>query len=128
MQRLILVLAALATLVLAGACAGAAASDAPTVTAGPQMTISVNNSMQFTPSSFAVQAGQPVELTLDNVGDGMAHDFTLTEGVAQPVKIEASGGQQAKATFTIDKPGTYTFTCSQPMHGLAGMKGTIVAR
>jgi plastocyanin len=43
------------------------------------------------------------------------------------VKIEATAGQQSAATFTIDKPGTYTFTCAQPMHGLAGMKGTILA-
>jgi plastocyanin len=121
------VLAALATLVLAGACTGASASDPPAVAAGPHMTIHVDQSMQFTPTSFAVQAGQPIELTLDNVGT-MTHDFTLSEGVAQPVKIEVAGGEQATATFTIDKPGTYTFTCAQPLHSLAGMKGTIVAR
>jgi len=87
----------------------------------------VDNTMQFATATLEVQAGQPLELTVENVG-GMAHDFSLSEGVAQPVRIEAAGGQTAGATFTIDKPGTYTFVCSQPAHALAGMRGTIIAR
>lgn len=90
-------------------------------------TVHVENGMQFSPGSIAVQAGQLVELTLDNVG-GMTHDFTLTEGVAEPVKLVAEGGQQGKATFTIARPGTYAFTCDQAGHAMAGMRGTIVAR
>ena len=83
--------------------------------------------MQFGTPTLEVQAGQPLELTVENVGD-MPHDFSLSEGVAQPVKIEAKGGESATGTFTIDKPGTYTFVCTQPAHALLGMRGTIVAR
>jgi uncharacterized cupredoxin-like copper-binding protein len=51
----------------------------------------------------------------------------LSDGVGQPVKIVAKGGQSATSTFTVDKPGTYNFTCSQFGHAGAGMKGSITA-
>jgi uncharacterized cupredoxin-like copper-binding protein len=87
----------------------------------------VDNSMQFATPSLAVQAGQPVQLTLENTGD-MPHDFTLSDGVTQPVKIEAAGGQTASGSFIIAQPGTYSFVCSQPGHALMGMRGTITVR
>ena len=74
-----------------------------------------------------MRAGQPVELTLRNGGSTL-HDFALTEGVSGPVKIEAQGGQAANGTFSIDKPGTYTFVCSVPGHAAGGMRGTIIVR
>ena len=70
--------------------------------------------------------GQPVQLTLRNTGVAQ-HDFTLTDGVAQPVKITAAGGQTASGTFTIESPGTYTFECSMPGHAAAGMQGSLTA-
>jgi plastocyanin len=113
-------------LLLATACSSPTPSQPP-VSVGKQFTMRVDNTMQFATPTLEVQAGQPLELTVENVG-GMAHDFSLSEGVAQPVTIEAAGGQTASATVTIDKPGTYTFVCSQPAHALAGMRGTIIAR
>ena len=92
-----------------------------------QVTVTVGSAMQFAPSSLVVRAGQPVELTLRN-GGGIPHDFTLAEGASGPVKIEAQGGQTARGTFTIDRPGTYAFVCSVPGHAAAGMRGTITAQ
>lgn len=117
------------------ACSGAAARTptSATTTAGSaaveaqSVTLTVGNGMSFDPSSFAVPAGQPVQLTLENEGQ-MPHDFTLAEGVNQPVKITAAGGQTATGTFTISKPGTYSFECSMPGHAGAGMRGTITAQ
>ena len=83
--------------------------------------------MQFANTVLDVNVGEPVELTLENAGS-MTHDFSLSDGVAQPVKIEAAGDQTAHGTFTIERPGTYEFVCSQPGHALAGMRGTIVAQ
>ena len=122
----------LVSLLVTTACGGAAASgstpgaDAGTpVPAGPdgaqQVTLTVGNSMSFDPSTITVRAGQPIELTLRNTGQ-LPHDFTLSDGVAQPVKISASG------TFILATPGTYTFECSMPGHALAGMRGTITAQ
>jgi nitrite reductase (NO-forming) len=82
--------------------------------------------MSFDPATITVHAGQPVQLTLRNTG-GTPHDFTLTDGVAQPVKITAGGGQTASGTFTVDSPGTYTFQCSMPGHAAAGMQGRLTA-
>jgi nitrite reductase (NO-forming) len=108
-------------------------SSGPTITPAPAaaaptgaqlVTLTVGNGMSFDPSSITVRAGQPVQLTLQNKGQ-MPHDFTLADGVAQPVKITAMGGQTASETFSIDKPGTYTFECSMPGHAVVGMRGTI---
>jgi plastocyanin len=123
MLRLVI---AVGALLLATACSAPTAAESP-VAAGTQFTVRVDNSMQFSPAALAVQAGQPLELTLENVGD-MTHDLSLSDGIGQPVKIEAAGGHSATARVIFQQPGTYTFTCSQPAHALAGMKGTAVVR
>jgi uncharacterized cupredoxin-like copper-binding protein len=82
--------------------------------------------MQFEPNVITVKAGQPIELTLQNDGSS-DHDFALSDGVAQPVKIVVKGGQSGTSTFTLDTPGTYAFTCAQFGHTAAGMQGTITA-
>lgn len=144
MRPLLLSLAVAAALTSTVACSGgttgrADAARPPAQAAGPaqpattapdgtqQITIRTGNSMQFTPASFVVRAGEPVELTLRNDGQ-MVHDFALTEGVAQPVKIEARARQTARGTFTIAEPGTYRFICSVGGHAAAGMTGTITVQ
>jgi nitrite reductase (NO-forming) len=115
-------------LLLSSACsASGASSQSPTAVAGAQqVTVTVGNSMNFDPATITVHARQPVQLMLRNTG-AMQHDFTLTDGVAQPVKITAGAGQTASGTFTIDSPGTYTFECSMPGHAAAGMQGSLRA-
>jgi uncharacterized cupredoxin-like copper-binding protein len=92
-----------------------------------QVTINVGDVMKFDPAAISVRAGQPLELTLRNSGQ-MPHDFTLNDGVAQPIKLTVNGGETATGTFTLDKPGTYSFDCSMPGHAMAGMRGTIAAQ
>ena len=82
------------------------------------------DTLQFDPPTLSAKAGQPIQVTLDNSGQ-LVHDFSVTEGVSQPVKSTAQPGQKAVSTFTIDKPGTYTYFCGQPGHEEAGMKGTL---
>ncbi len=125
-------------LALTTACSGTAAAHSSSdrspaaqrsvsATGAQPVTLKVGNSMSFEPSSIVVRAGQPVELTLSDDGV-LPHDFTLSEGVPEPVKIGVAGGQTAQATFTLDRPGTYAFICSVPGHAMAGMRGTITAR
>ena len=109
---------------LATACSGAANSPQP-VKVQDDVTVQVDNTMHFAVESLSVEAGQPVTVTLQNVGES-THDFTLTNGVATPVKIEATAGQSSRGTFVINTPGTYEFVCSQPAHALLGMRGSIV--
>ena len=123
----VLVLGVFATVACTSGGTSASNSSAPPAAAADgtqQVTITVGNTMSFEPATISLQAGQPVNLTLRNTGQ-VQHDFTLSDGVAQPVKISASGGQTASGTFTIDQPGTYTFVCSMPGHAQAGMKGTL---
>jgi uncharacterized cupredoxin-like copper-binding protein len=118
-----------ALLPLLVACAPASTSS-PATTSGAasataqQFTVTAMDTMKFDPPTLSARAGQPIQVTLKNSGQ-LAHDFDITDGVAQPVKITAAPGQTASATFTIDKPGSYTYVCSQPGHQEAGMKGTL---
>jgi uncharacterized cupredoxin-like copper-binding protein len=89
-----------------------------------EVTIASSDAMRFTPSALTVEAGRPVRLTLRNEGQ-IDHDFTLSQGVPRPIKVEAKPGQSASVTFTIARPGTYQFICSKPGHAAAGMRGTI---
>jgi plastocyanin len=125
-MRVLFALGLVSAALVGTACSGPTSSEPP-VPAHGQFTMRVDNTMKFGTPAISVEAGQPVELTLENVG-GMPHDFTLSDGVAQPVKIEAAGGQTAQGSFAIDKPGTYQFVCSQPAHAMAGMRGTIVVQ
>ena len=101
-------------------------AEASTSNGAQDVTVTVGNTMSFDPPSITVLAGQPVRLTLRNNGL-MPHDLTMNYGVAQPVKLTASGGQSASGTFTIEKPGIYFFECSMPGHSAAGMRGTLTA-
>lgn len=105
---------------------GVATAVSTAVVGAQQVTIVARDAMRFEPASITATAGQPVQLTLRNEGHA-PHDFSLSDGVTRPVKIKADGGKTASATFTIDRPGTYTFICSVPGHEAAGMTGTLVA-
>ena len=127
----------LSGLVLATACASPGrsgalgqgpAAQASTAPDGTQaITVRVGDGVSFEPSAIVVKAGAPVQLTLQSVG-GADHDFTLSEGVARPVKITAKGRQTATGAFTIERAGDYEFVCSVPGHAMAGMRGTIIAQ
>ncbi|MDQ6670684.1 MAG: plastocyanin/azurin family copper-binding protein [Chloroflexota bacterium] len=117
------------------ACSGSAGSNrqpAPSAasaanTSSQSVTVQGTDTFKFDPPTMTVKAGEPVQLTFKNTGQ-ILHDWSLAQGAAQPVKIEAAGGQSASGTFTIDKPGTYTYICAQPGHESAGMKGTITVQ
>jgi uncharacterized cupredoxin-like copper-binding protein len=112
-----------------------------------EITLTAKN-MSFTPSSFEVEAGVPVILSLDNQ-DALEHDFSIleiaVESVSEPDVVSAEHqmemGNEAMEpelhvavkpsetnllTFTPTKPGTYEFYCTVPGHNEAGMVGTMV--
>jgi uncharacterized cupredoxin-like copper-binding protein len=138
MQRLgftlsgLLLMGVLVTSACTGGEATTGTTDTPVLEASASngvqhVTVTVGNSMTFDPAAITVHAGQPVQLTLRNAGL-MPHDFSLSDGVAEALKIATNGGQSASGTFTIDTPGTYSFDCSMPGHAAAGMRGTITAQ
>jgi nitrite reductase (NO-forming) len=119
---ILILLAAMA--ILASGCRVMASSSGGSSTL---VTIRASDTMRFDPATVTVPAGQPIQFTLINDG-ALIHDFVLTDGVAQQITVAAAGKASAEGTFTITRPGTYTFVCAQPGHEAAGMKGTIVAR
>jgi nitrite reductase (NO-forming) len=125
-MKLLLPTGLIALLPVLAACSSATASKPSdgASAATQQLSVKGMDTMKFDPPTLSAKAGQPIQVTLDNTG-ALVHDFSITEGVAQPVKSIAQPGQKAVATFTIDKPGTYTYFCSQPGHEQAGMKGTL---
>lgn len=121
-----------AALALASACAqlppeaGPATPEVVSADGVQRLTVLVSNENRFSPSQIVVKAGMPIELTLRSIGLA-AHDFTIADGVDEPVKIAVDGGGTTTATFTLDRPGTYKFICSVPGHADGGMHGEIRA-
>jgi uncharacterized cupredoxin-like copper-binding protein len=122
---------------LLGACASQQSQDV-TLTA---------QTMTYSPSTFEVTAGAPVELTFINE-DALEHDFSILEipvesvSEADPMSAEhemqmgtalepvlhvaAEAGATNHLSFTPTKPATYEFFCTVAGHKDAGMVGTMV--
>ena len=114
---------------LLAACGGAAsrAAQAPgggSATGSSQsVTLKSTDQMRFDPATLTVRANTPVNITLDNSGSALVHDFVID---SPAIKIEAQPHARASGTATFS-PGTYQFYCSQPGHKEAGMVGTLIA-
>ena len=97
--------------------APAKASATPTAAAsGPVNLTETTTDNKFSTTSFTVNAGQQVTMTVKNDGQAL-HNWHLlnvksTDGkdiVTTPLLVPP--GQTGTVTFTIDKPGTYQFHC-----------------
>jgi len=139
MKRTLLVLALTLALVLA-ACGG----GQPTV---KEITLDAED-IKYGTTTLEVAAGQPVKLTLKNVG-ALDHDFNIAEipvanlaeqsggmaghdmgGIteAPAVHVATTPGASATIEFTPTKPGAYEFFCATAGHKEAGMIGTLVVK
>jgi uncharacterized cupredoxin-like copper-binding protein len=115
-----------------------AASAAPAQSVQP-LHIALT-SYAFTPSTITLKAGTTYRLHLTN-DSGKSHDFTAAaffaaatvapedkDKVEEGSEIEVEGGQAVDITLTPNRAGTYPLTCSEFMHTMLGMKGTIVVQ
>ena len=127
MRYRLVLLAAPVVLFVASACAPAAAPAAGAALPAEQITVTGSDDFRFNPSTITVQAGQPLEVTFQNGGE-ILHDFTVQQGLTNPVTILEQPGTSGTATITYAKPGTYKFFCSQPGHDQLGMHGTITVQ
>jgi nitrite reductase (NO-forming) len=127
MRHTLVLLAAPVVLLLASACAPAAAPAAGAALPAEQITVTGTDDFRFNPSTITVKAGQPLDVTFQNGGE-ILHDFTVQQGLTTPVVITEDGGKSGTATVTYTKPGTYKFFCSQPSHDQLGMHGTITVQ
>ena len=77
----------------------------------PQKIVLGMKNYNYYPSSFEVESGKPVELTLDNSISGCLRSFTSKElGINQ-----YSRSPEDTIKFTPEKKGTFTFACSMGM-------------
>src|SRR3954469_4447064 len=94
----------LSAALLLGACGGQAAPNKPAPTGaagGPQsVTLRTSDTMRFDPATVTVRANQPVQLTLDNTGAALVHDFTVDNLDGQRVHVEAQPSSRASGQFT----------------------------
>ena len=134
------ILLALFSLIVLAACASKPSGPAKDVTV--EMT-----DFAYTPSTITVPVGEPVTLTLKNVGN-IEHDFVVEKISASTKVIQDSGsdahhahgaqqnydlhvsagaGQTSVLQLNVSEPGTYKIFCSVEGHEEAGMMGELVA-
>lgn len=92
---------------------------------GPEpldVTIQTDNTFIFGVTTLSAQAGQTINVTLENSG-ALEHTFLIDElGVNSGT---VAGGQSGTISFTPNTAGTYTFYCNVPGHKEGGMTGTL---
>ncbi len=88
-----------------------------------ELTVEVTE-MAFEPVTLEVTAGEPVNLTVTNVGDAF-HDLTIDE---LDLQLGVEPGETLTAGLEVAEPGEYRYYCSVPGHASAGMEGTLTVR
>ena len=87
-----------------------------------EISVTGQDTFQFSPEALTTTVGQPTNVTLVNTG-ALEHSFVLDE---VSVKIgPLPGGESDSASFTPNAAGTYTFYCDIAGHREAGMEGTL---
>lgn len=96
----------------------------------------------FGPATVEVQAGKPVQITLENAGL-VDHDWVVKglrnesahaaghgsgHGSDNSIHVHAKAGQRASVRFTPKQAGTYRIVCTEPGHEQVGMVGQLVVR
>ena len=78
---------------------------------------------RFRPEQLRAKAGVPIVVRLENRGR-VPHEFRIPElnVVIGPVEP----GRSAEGTFSVEKPGTYSYECHVDGHCLRGMRGQLV--
>ena len=77
---------------------------------------------KFSPATLTVKKGEPIKLTLKNVGK-MPHDFVVDELGIRTKKI--AGGDTDTIVFTPEQAGVFEYYCSVGSHRAMGMVGKI---
>jgi plastocyanin len=96
--------------------------QAPEPVAGARDVTVEAGDLYFEPDTLRVEAGEPANITVTNVGNAF-HDFTVAD---LDFMIDVPAGATATGGLTVDEPGEYAFECTVPGHAAAGMTGTLV--
>ena len=112
---------------------------------GVEVLVSMTDELTFGPNEIVVETGQPVVLTIENVGLAL-HDFTIDEIAANvghgeggssdsdhtgsghdefALHLALDGNATGTLEFTPLEAGEYEFHCTVPGHTESGMIGTL---
>jgi len=132
------ILLVIVSLILLSACSSGSSQPAN------ELTLEMTD-FAYSPPSITVNAGQPVTLTLKNIGQ-VEHDFVVekidvTTKVVQDsgsdahhahgaeqnydLHVSAGTGETSVLQLTVSEPGTYKYFCSVEGHEEAGMIGEL---
>lgn len=100
-------------------------SASPALVANAQQIALEGNEFAFSPSTFTVKAGRPVQVTFKNTGK-YPHNFVVSDLNVQSKTIQS--GQTDTVTFTPTSAGTFSYICSVPGHTDKGMKGVLTVQ
>lgn len=114
-------------------------ADAETLTLSPdqdgvQRATIIMESYSFSPDHLIVQAGAPLELTLENESFLVPHNFVLEVPSIEPaINRTVSAGETAVVQLPALPPGQYAFYCDKqllffPNHREEGMEGRLDVR
>lgn len=110
-------------------------------TAKRTITLTMSDTMRFTPDKIEVKQGETVKIVVKNRG-GMLHELVigtkkvLDEHAAlmvkfpkmehdEPYMAHVPTGKSGEITWTFNKPGNFDFACLIAGHYQAGMVGKI---
>lgn len=107
-----------------------------------KISVSMDDTMRFTPSSFTVAAGETIQFDIINEGK-IAHEFVL--GTAdeilehhalmqkfpgmehdEPNSVSLETATSGEVIWTFTKAGTVDIACLKAGHFEAGMKGSVI--
>jgi len=108
------------------------------------ITVTMSDSMRFSPEVITVKQGEVVKFEHTNSG-AVTHEFVVgtEESLAEhavmmqkfpnmeheePYMTHVSAGESGSTLWKFDKPGEYGFACLVPGHYEAGMKGKIIVQ
>jgi plastocyanin len=101
---------------------------------GMAQTVTVKlTDFDYTPSDLTFTAGKPVKVVLVNSGSDL-HDFSapaffagsaLKPGSTGPGKVAVAKNQTAEIDLVPGAPGKYPLECTELLHAMLGMTGTI---
>jgi len=117
-------------------------SYSPELEPSQTITVSMADTMRFSPSSLEIKAGDVVKFVVSNDGD-LLHEFVLgtpallKEHAAlmikfpnmeheEPYMAHVDPGKEMEIIWQFSEAGSFEFGCLLPGHFEAGMKGTII--
>nr|WP_315396941.1 cupredoxin family protein [uncultured Duganella sp.] len=122
--------------------AGREGGNPPAAKVTRSVSVNMNDTMRFMPSSISVKQGEVIRFVVKNSGK-LKHEMVIGSASelkehaqlmtkfpgmehAEANQVTLAPGEAGAIIWKFDKAGTVNFACLQPGHFEAGMKGQVV--